>query len=89
MDKLWNEKNVPLIRKKLQLEPQNPVKPIIHYEGLAEKALDLYQQGHITPKKLQNVLALIHKKPKDFGINFNELPSEAEIDSLLDKEGDE
>ncbi|MDR7000091.1 ImmA/IrrE family metallo-endopeptidase [Neobacillus niacini] len=90
MNKLWLEKNVPLIRKKLQLEPQNPVNPIIHYEGLVEKALDLYQDKHISPKKLQNLLALIHKEPKEFGINLpNELPSEQEIDSLLDEEDNE
>lgn len=89
MNELWNEKDVTLIRKKLQLEPQNPVNPIIHYEGLAEKALDLYQHGHISSKRLQNMLALIHNEPKEFGIHLNELPSEAEIDHLLEEEDGE
>lgn len=90
MKELWAEENVPLIRKKLQLEPQNPINPIIHYEGLVENALDLYQHGHITFKKLRNLLTLINKEPKDFDIQHpNELPSEEEIDSLLDEEDDE
>lgn len=83
---LLSEPNVPIIRKKLQLEKVE-TKPIIHYEGLAQNACDLYQKGLISPKKLQNLLALIQKEPKDFGIELtDELPSEEDIDRLLEEE---
>lgn len=49
---------------------------IIHYEGLAKNACDLYQEGLISPKKLQNLLSLINKEPKDFDIEVpNSLPN--------------
>lgn len=83
---LLAEPNVKLIQRKLQLE-KIPSKPIIQYEGLAKNACDLYQEGLIAPKKLRNLLALIEKEPKDFGIEIpNELPSEEDIDKLLEEE---
>lgn len=86
LNELLAEPNVLLIQKKLQLD-RVVTKPVIHYEGLAKNACDLYQEGHIPPKKLQNLLALIQKEPKDFGIELpNELPSEKDIDKLLEEE---
>lgn len=89
MKQLWEEKDIPLIRKKLQLE-QHILNPIIRYEGLVENALFLYEHGHLSYKKLKNLLSLVHKNPADFDIQAsNQLPSEEEIDRLLNEEDGE
>ncbi|MGE8205435.1 ImmA/IrrE family metallo-endopeptidase [Heyndrickxia sp. NPDC080065] len=62
MNKLLAEPNVLLIRRKLQLENLIAAKPIIHYEGLAKNACDLYQEGLISPKRLRNLLSLLYKE---------------------------
>lgn len=86
MEQLWKEPNVELIRKKLQLDSPKVERPIIHYEGLAKDACDLYQEGLISPKRLKNLLFLINKKPEDFDIDLpNNLPTEDEIDKLLEE----
>lgn len=86
LTELLAEPNVALIQKKLQLD-RTVTKPVIHYEGLAKNACDLYQRGHITFKRLRNLLALIEKEPEDFAIvRPDELPSEEDIDKLLEEE---
>ncbi|MEC1718592.1 ImmA/IrrE family metallo-endopeptidase [Schinkia azotoformans] len=79
--------NASFIRKKLQLDNGEAIKPVIHFEGLAKNAIDLYLAGFITPKRLRNLLSLLQKEPKDFGIELpDELPSEDEIDNLLEED---
>ncbi|WP_229733680.1 hypothetical protein, partial [Compostibacillus humi] len=52
--------------------------------------LFLYEHGHLSYKKLKNLLSLVHKNPADFGIQAsNQLPSEEEIDRLLNEEDGE
>ncbi|EKN67979.1 ImmA/IrrE family metallo-endopeptidase [Schinkia azotoformans] len=86
-EQLYSEPYVSIIRRKLQLENGEIIKPVIHYEGLTKNAIDLYQEGLITPKRLRNLLSLLQKEPKDFGIELpDELPSEDEIDKLLEEE---
>ncbi|HDX9588856.1 TPA: ImmA/IrrE family metallo-endopeptidase [Bacillus pseudomycoides] len=89
MMQLWEEPDVALIRKKLQLDEPDPLQPVIHYEGLVEQALSLYQEGKISPKRLRSLLALLNCAPKDFGIFMpDDLPTEEEIENLLEGEDD-
>ncbi|MFB9762494.1 ImmA/IrrE family metallo-endopeptidase [Ectobacillus funiculus] len=89
MKQLWEEPNVAIIRKKLQLDEPDLSQPIFHYEGLVERALSLYQEGHISPKRLRSLLTLLNREPKDFGISMpDDLPSEEEIENLLEGEDD-
>ncbi|WP_141770170.1 hypothetical protein [Bacillus massilinigeriensis] len=90
MEQLWKEPNVELIRRKLQLENPKIENPVIHYEDLAKNACDLYQEGLITPKRLQNLLSLLNKTPEVYDIVLpNILPTEDEIDKLLEELDDE
>lgn len=66
---LLAEPNVILIQRKLQLEKM-PSKTIIQYEGLAKNACDIYQEGIVSPRKLQNLLALIEKNQKTLESNY-------------------
>ncbi|MFX3623491.1 MAG: ImmA/IrrE family metallo-endopeptidase [Ectobacillus sp.] len=86
---LWEISNISLIRKTLQLDEPAEAQPLVHYEGLVEHALSLYKHGQISPKHLQNLLGLVHRKPEDFGIvTPDSLSTEEEIDRLLEEEHD-